>query len=214
MKRMASFNWLMIIYLIGFIQPVYSQTAKEIFNSSEIPVIYLGIDFTQARLIGDGAASAADFKDKHFTAINQVIVNEPKKYDLTKAFNRSSISNDIAVTENLNAKIDADKIKSSNSSDDARLDAAAIQKVVDGYALDGKKGVGLVFIMESLNKTAERGSMYVTFIDMSTRKVLFTERMTGKSGGFGNRNYWVKPVFEVLEQIKKSKYKEWKNKNV
>jgi hypothetical protein len=37
--------------------------------------------------------------------------------------------------------------------------------------------------------------------------------MTGKAGGFGYKNYWAKSVFEVLEDIEKKKYKEWKNKH-
>lgn len=212
MKRVAAFLSIVAMAVIGSIQPVFSQTAKEIFNSTETPVTYLGIDFTQARLINDAGASGTDLKEKHFPGINQVIVNEAKKYDLAKAF-RKPITNDISVTEKVNATIDADKIKSSSSSDEARLDAAAIQKVVNQYDLGGKKGVGLVFIMEGLNKPGAKGSMYVTFIDMGTRKVIFTERMTGKAGGFGYKNYWAKSVYEVLEDIEKSKYKEWKSKN-
>jgi hypothetical protein len=34
--------------------------------------------------------------------------------------------------------------------------------------------------------------------------------MTAKAAGFGFRNYWAKTVYEVLDDIKKSKYKEWK----
>jgi hypothetical protein len=212
MKRVAAFFSIVAIAIIALTQSAYAQTARELFNSTETPVTYLGIDFTQARLINDAGASAADLKEKHFPGINQVVVNEPKKYDLAKAF-RKPITNDISVTEKVNSTIDADKIKSSSSSDESRLDAAAIQNVVNQYDLGGKKGVGLVFIMEGLNKPGAKGSMYVTFIDMATRKVIFTERMTGKAGGFGYKNYWAKSVFEVLEDIQKKKYNEWKNKN-
>lgn len=48
---------------------------------------------------------------------------------------------------------------------------------------------------------------------MASKKVLLTERMTAKAGGFGFKNYWVKTVFLVLEEIRKSKYKEWKSAN-
>lgn len=212
MKRTASFFGLVIIALIGLSQPLFSQTAKEIFNSSETPITYLGVDFTQAKLIGDAAADAVAFKSRHFSSINQVVVNEPKKYDIAKALQKSNVSTDINVTETVNSSIDADGFKSQNSADDKRLDAAAIQKVVKNYKLNGKKGIGLVFIMESMNKTAKTGSMYVTFIDMPSAKVLHTERLTGKAQGFGDRNYWAKTIYEVLEQIEKSKYKEWKNK--
>ena len=209
MKRAVTFLWLVAI--AGLLQPVFSQTAKEIFNSGT-PITYLGVDFTQARLINDAGASATDLKEKHFPGINQVVINEPKKYDLEKAF-KTTITSDISVTEKVNSTIEADKIKSSSSSDENRLDAAAIQNVVNQYDVSGKKGVGLVFIMEGLNKPGAKGSMYVTFIDMPSKKVLFTERMIGKAGGFGYKNFWAKSVYEVLEDIQKSKYKEWKNKN-
>ena len=213
MKRAVTIIWLVTIAFIGLSRQVYSQTAKEIFNSPEVPVTYLGIDFSQARLIGDGAAIAADFKEKHFPGINQVVINEPKKYDIAKALKRSTITNDISVTESINAKIEADKITASGGTEDSRLDAAAISNIVNAYDLSGKTGIGLVFIVENLNKPAAKGSMYVTFIDMVSRKVLFTERMTGKAGGFGNKNYWAKTILGVIEQIEKSKYKEWKTRN-
>src|SRR5688572_24658962 len=124
MKRAVTFLWLVAI--AGLLQPVFSQSAKEIFNSGT-PITYLGVDFTQARLINDAGASATDLKEKHFPGINQVVINEPKKYDLEKAF-KKPITNDISVTEKVNANIDADKIKSSSSSDESRLDEAAIQQ--------------------------------------------------------------------------------------
>jgi len=65
--------------------------------------------------------------------------------------------------------------------------------------------------MESMSKTSERASMYVTFIDMSNKKVLHTERMEEKVGGFGLRNYYAKSIYEALEDIQKSKYKQWKS---
>jgi hypothetical protein len=68
-----------------------------------------------------------------------------------------------------------------------------------------------MFIMESMDKSSKQANMFVTFVDMASRKVLFTERMSGEAGGFGFRNYWVRPVSEVIEKIQKRKYKEWRN---
>ena len=189
-----------------------AQTAKDIFNGTDLPITYLGIDFSQAKLIGDPGANPADIKARIFGAINQVVVNEPKKYEIAKALKKSNVSSDLSFVEEINSKIDADKIKSSNSADDSRFTPAIIEKMVKSYNFKGKKGIGLLFIMESMNKSTERGSMYVTFIDMASSKVLVTERMVGKAGGFGFRNYWVKPVHEVLDEIEGSKYKEWQAK--
>lgn len=211
MKQVLSFKWLFaIVFLLAGTQPLSAQTLKEFFNSSEVPLTYLGVDFTQAKVFNDIAANAMDIRDRQFAAINQVIVNEPKKYDFQKALSKSNVTNDISFVNAKNAKIDAEKIIESSSADEVRFTKATIESIVKGYKFAGKKGIGLMFIMESMNKASAQASMYVTFIDLASGKVLLTERMTAKAAGFGFRNYWAKTVYEVLDDIKKSKYKEWK----
>jgi hypothetical protein len=211
MKQVLSLKWLLaIVFLLAGTQPLSAQTLKDFFNSSEVPLTYLGVDFTRAKVFNDIAANAMDIRDRQFAAINQVIVNEPKKYDFQKALSKSNVTNDISFVNAKNAKIDAEKIIESNSADEVRFTKAAIESLVKGYKFAGKKGIGLMFIMENMNKASAQASMYVTFIDLASGKVLLTERMTAKAAGFGFRNYWAKTVYEVLNDIKKSKYKEWK----
>lgn len=211
MKQFLSLKRLVaIMLLLAGTQPLSSQTLKEFLNSSEVPLTYLGVDFTQAKVFNDIAANAMDIRDRQFAAINQVIVNEPKKYDFQKALSKSNITNDISFVNAKNAKIDAEKIIEANSADEVRFTKSTIESIVRGYKFTGKKGIGLMFIMESMNKASAQASMYVTFIDLALGKVLLTERMTAKAAGFGFRNYWAKTVYEVLDDIKKSKYKEWK----
>ncbi|WP_152268783.1 hypothetical protein [Agriterribacter humi] len=211
MKQVLSLKWLLaIVFLLAGTQPLSAQTLKDFFNSSEVPLTYLGVDFTRAKVFNDIAANAMDIRDRQFAAINQVIVNEPKKYDFQKALSKSNVTNDISFVNAKNAKIDAEKIIESNSADEVRFTKATIESIVKGYKFAGKKGIGLMFIMESMNKASAQASMYVTFIDIASGKVLLTERMTAKAAGFGFRNYWAKTVYEVLDDIKKSKYKEWK----
>ena len=78
MKKVVSLAFVVSTAMITFLQTAISQTAKDIFNSTDMTVTYLGVDFSQARLINDAAASASDLKEKHFPGINQVVVNEPK----------------------------------------------------------------------------------------------------------------------------------------
>ncbi|HRN55332.1 MAG TPA: hypothetical protein PLL71_02705 [Agriterribacter sp.] len=211
MKQLPAFKWLLAtVFLLAGVQPLSAQTLKEFFNSSEVPLTYLGIDFTHARVLNDIAANAMDIRDRQFAAINQVIVNEPKKYDFMKALSKSDVINEISFVNAKNAKIDAGQIIESGDVKEDRLNRSAIESIVRGYQFTGKKGVGLMFIMESMNKASATASMYVTFIELASGKVLLTERMTAKAAGFGFRNYWAKTVYEVLNDIKKSKYKQWK----
>jgi len=85
-----------------------------------------------------------------------------------------------------------------------------IKKHVKSYDLSGKKGIGLVFVMEGMSKTNKEATMYVTLVDMASKKVLLSEQMTGKAQGFGLRNYWAYTVYKVLNAIDKGKYSDWK----
>lgn len=66
--------------------------------------------------------------------------------------------------------------------------------------------------MELLDKTSETGTMWVTFFNLSDNKVLITEKMKGEARGFGFRNHWARTVYNVINQIKLSKYEEWKSR--
>ena len=212
--KQRSFLTGMLLFAITCIHSsrIYAQTVKDFLNSPAVSVTYLGIDFSEAKLIGDPGAFAPDIKSRFYPSINQVVVNEPKKYELGKAFRKDNITNDLSMVEERNGKADADKIKSTNTADDSRFTPATISKMIGEYNFKGKKGFGILFIMESMNKTTERGSLYVNIIDMASGKILISERMVGKCGGFGFRNYWVKPVYEVLGEIENSKYKAWQEK--
>jgi hypothetical protein len=212
MKRTFNFKWVLsFLFICLSSNAVFAQTVKDILKW-ETPITYLGIDFTLARLIGDDGADEVDVKQK-FAAINSVVINEPKKYNLKKAFHKDSVAVDLALVTARNEKIDEHKIKSAASLDADRFNKTAIEDLIKHYKFN-KDGIGVMFIMEALNKTEKRAYMHVVFVDMANNKVILTDRMYGKSGGFGFRNYWARPVYEVLGYIEDSRYKSWKNSNL
>src|SRR5690606_30621910 len=83
-----------------------AQTLKEFFTTGA-PLTYLGVDFTQARLIGDADAVTTDIRDRHFPAINNVIIAEPKKYDIAGAFH-SQVTTDLSAVTKRNAAVNPD----------------------------------------------------------------------------------------------------------
>jgi len=214
MKRILKANWLVfILFFCSNIQSLTAQTIKDVFTSSETSILYLGIDYTQARLIGDASVSGIDLRDKYFTGINDLVINEPKKYDLAKAFNKSKVDYDLGIVTKRNQKINAENIISTSSSDFSRLAEEDINNLVRGIDFEKKKGLGLLFIVEGMSKTEKAANIWVTIVDMSTKKVLMTERTKSESkGGFSFRNYWASPIFVLIESIEKKKYKEWKSK--
>jgi len=191
----------------------FSQTAKDVFNNSETPLTYLGIDFTKARLIGDATANETEIRDRQFAGINDVVVNEPKRYDIKGAFHKSNIEHDLALVNKRNVKVNTEAIKSTSDGDFSRLKEADITNLVKGFDFDNKKGVGILLVMEGMSKTEKAASIWVTLVDMKTKKVLMTERMESKvAAGFSFRNYWASSIRNLLETIEKRKYKEWKQR--
>ncbi|HLK30152.1 MAG TPA: hypothetical protein VKT28_16340 [Puia sp.] len=190
----------------------FAQTAKDVFTNSETPIIYLGIDFTKAKMIDFLTESQFDMRDKNFPASNEVVITEEKKYGLKEAFHKSYIDHDLGPVSNRNSKINAEEIKSTNTADFHRLQTSDIETLVRGFDFGDKKGVGLLFVCEGVSKSQKSAAFWVTLIDMKAKKVLMTERMEGKIGGFGMRNTLATGIKNVLDDIEKKKYAEWKTK--
>jgi hypothetical protein len=191
MKRTSKLNWLFAaLFFFVVSQSVFSQGLKDVFTNSESPIVYLGIDFSKARLLDIG--NPDDIRNHLYGSINQLIVNEPKKYDLKGAFNKSNIDNDLHAVSAKNEKANINDIISTNSADFTRFKESDIASMVKDLDLSGKKGVGLLFIMEAMRKLDKKGdaAIWVTFIDMGTKKVLMTERIESKASmAIGFRNY-------------------------
>lgn len=227
MKRTQKLSWLLALFMLfAGSTKSFSQTIQEFFSNTSTTLTYLGIDYSKNKLISDPEGNASDIKGRLYNSMNEVVVNEmDKNYNIAKAFDRSGgVSTDIKAVTERNEKINASDIMSSNLGDFNRLTESDIAGCVKALDLKGKEGIGLVFIMEGMKKgekivegkktTQEKsfGAVWVTLIDMKTKKVLMTERMEQEAAGFGFRNFWVSIIKKSLVEIDKKAYKSWKNK--
>ncbi|WP_440132771.1 hypothetical protein [Chitinophaga sancti] len=188
----------------------YAQSLKEFFANTATPLTYLGVDFSLTKIQGE-TATPTEIKEK-FEPINAVIITEVKKYDVTGAFKRTApVTNYTEAINKVNDDANVSKMKTDNVSDLGTLTPAEIAKHVKVYNLSGKSGIGLVFIMDGMSKTNKEAAMYAVLLDLGTKKVLNSEKITGKAQGFGFRNYWAYTVYKVLHTISTDKYKDWAN---
>ncbi|MCX6151080.1 MAG: hypothetical protein NTX22_11180 [Ignavibacteriales bacterium] len=191
-----------ILLLSGFLMPLYSQSAKDIFTTSKMT--WYGLDFSNVKLLGAAHFSnPKEIRDYYFEAINNVVVTEKSKYDLAEFFRKSEVNYNLSVVKARNAELDIEKALSDNPSDINFLNNELIEEIIKEYKCGSDEGLGVVFIIETLSKLIDIGeaTMFVTFFDISTKTVLLTYRMTGRAKGFGFRNYWVRSVFSVLKDI-------------
>lgn len=193
----------------------FAQTIQEFFNNTATTLTYLGIDYTKNKLINDPGGNPSDIKMRLYKSMNDVVVNEmDKNYKIGDAFSRpGAVSADVSAVNDVNEKIDAGNIMSSSEADYNRLTQNDIVNCVKALNLKGKEGIGLVFIMEGMKKEEKKsyGAVWVTLIDMKSKKVLLTERMEQEAAGFGFRNFWVSIIKKSLVEIDKKKYKSWKS---
>ncbi|MBK7572667.1 MAG: hypothetical protein IPI10_13965 [Bacteroidetes bacterium] len=103
--------------------------------------------------------------------------------------------------------MDPAKIAAINLNEMSRMNETMVEKIAKGYNFNDKKGYGIVFLVENLDKTSLNASMYITILDLETKNILLTKRMTAKPGGFGFRNYWANTIYEILKQIEKRNIK-------
>lgn len=184
------------------------NTLADLF-SGKGKLVFLGLDFTQAKYIGKiGFTDPMAIQNQHIVSWNNLIELEPKKFSLQKAFNlkddqyKSKVEDMVKLNKSVN-------VEKNITDDESALTEDQVKKGVGKYALSEKDGIGLVYVVESLNKNSEKLVVWVTFIDLATKKVLHTEKVEGKAGGFGFRNYWAGGVYKVNQEIDKNLFKKW-----
>jgi len=202
---------ILAIVTISVSNIIYSQKQQEIFNRMGPEIVWLGLDFTQVRMVGPLGTVDKNELVQLFDDINMVVISERSKYNFEAALRKDEVPYNLEVATKLNSEIDPNRAIAYASKDEAaRLNEEAISVLVKQYKFDNKKGIGLVFFMETLDKVREQGTMWVTFFSLSDRNVLFTERMSGIAGGISFRNHWARTVYEVIDQIRNTKFAEWR----
>lgn len=191
-----------------------AQTKSDVFRP-EVPVTWLGLDFSRANFIGDREKFGSESDVRHLLdAWNDLILKEHDKFDIAKAIGRTKVENNLQAVKAHNAELDVLSMFSDEEKDYLHLKVSDIDEIIAGYDLNGLSGIGLMFNVESFNKKNEEGSIYVTFINLNTKEVLFTERVVGPPAGMGMRNFWAGSVVRILGKIgsKKDGFEMWRKK--
>ena len=190
-----------------------SQTAQDLFRSDS-RITWLGIDFSHVRLIGNfaefyeaGTKGPVQIITDYFPKWNRIVLDESEKYDIRGMLWRMDIDYDIDMIMDLNYRANPDSMESYNT---RRFTGQDIQSYVNQYNLEGREGIGVLFIAECLNKSYEEAYYHFVAINMKTRDVLFHKRLRGEPSGFGLRNYWANSIYSIIKDIKYYYFINWK----
>jgi len=203
-----------LIFSSSFVQG-QTLSARAFFNTDTVSAVYLGIDFTLARLINDDASNANVIQSQQFNGINDLIVKENKKYDVQEAYHRIYWTVDLKEVEARNQQANPNQLKSSNEADLTRLNQSDVENLVKNFNYGTHRGYGILLIVEGMSKSAKLATIWFTLINMDAKKVLVTQRVEGKLGsGFGFRNYWSSAIKNAISQVKNKEYNQWKSGEV
>ncbi len=198
-------NILFLLAVILISGTGFSQTRSDIFNNT--PITWLGLDFTHLKYVGTatqfkdaGTITNADMRNKYFPGWNNLFIAEQKKYNVAEAVQRSNVNYALEVTQAANEKSNAEYF-TAKAEDYRLLNEQDVASLVSRYDFKGKTGIGLLFFVEGMNKNKGDASMWVTFVDMGSKKMLAANRMSGAPGGMGFRNYWAKSFYNVLQDL-------------
>jgi hypothetical protein len=204
----------LILFLV-LSQTAFCQQASDLFKSTDIPYTWLGIDYSHVKLIGEfteissaGEKTAVQIKKIYFPAWNNLIINEPKKYDVAGMLRKEKIEYDIDMINEINEKAAVEDMETTKTPEYTKED---IQKFVSGYKAKQKNGIGILLVAETLNKAKEEAYYHFVALDLKTNKILIHDRLRGEPGGFGLRNYWAGSVYSLIKDINKNRYKAWKS---
>jgi len=205
---------LLLILIAVFQIAAFAQSKSDIF-SDDTELTWLGLDFSEVHFIGTaaqwqdaGAITSTDLRDKYFVLWNEIFVDEKAKYDISKATNRTIVKYAVDVTATINAKSDKDYFVDDPGSF-RHLDKEKIASMVKQYDYKGKKGLGMMFVVEGMHKEAKKASMWVVFVNMDTKTLLLAKQVEGAAGGFGFRNYWAKSFYNGLKEVENN-FDRWK----
>ncbi|MFZ6011547.1 MAG: hypothetical protein ACOYXT_14485 [Bacteroidota bacterium] len=203
---------ILVVLALSVSMTSYGQTKNDIFQKST-PITWLGLDFSGAKLIGDRERLGSESDVRHLLeSWNNIILKEHEKYDIGLAIDKLKVTNAIEATTEHNANLDVLEMYSGDIKDYFHLKPEDVERIVADYDFKGYDGIGLMFVVESFSKLNEEGAVWVTFINMSTKEVFFTERMTAKPGGFGMRNFWAGAIYGILKSMQKKEFEMWRKK--
>ena len=189
------------LLLIAFSILLGMTGSSQSFDTNNLT--WFGIDYTNCYFLTPmDFPDVNDLKDK-LNAWNYLVLSEREKY-IQKTLAGKNVKIAIEMVTKRNKSVNVKEHITDDLFKSSHLDPAKVREIISSYDIPPDlSGTGLVLIAESYSKPNEQGAYYVTFFDIATKKVLSTERMLGKPGGFGLRNYWAKTYYIVLKEVGK-----------
>ena len=179
-----------------------AQDTKLVFGSPT--AVWYGMDFTKAKMIGFKDESPHKIRDEYFKMWNGVALG----MDLSPTFQKHAVAKDPNGVNKINLDRETGTMMADADADFSSTQIADEIKALPAGAQ--KKGLAVVFIVQSFNKTTNLATVHVVFFDIATRDVLLSKKVTGKASGGSADKAWSGALKNILTDIEKKNFSAWK----
>jgi len=196
---------LLILSFLFFVFILNAQNKINVFNEDSL--VWFGLNFSKTKLIG----TSENFTDIHkistyyFAEWNSLFIREKDKYNLKINYNKEFVLNHINFSVKQSLTNDTNTIL---SLDPYEIERDTIDMIIKTYPNVSEANLGLVYIIETLDKLNGIVTAWVVFFDIRTKQILIAEKVKGDVGGFGFRNYYARGFYNILIYSGK-KIKKW-----
>ncbi len=196
---------LTLFSIFVLLSSVKAQSAKDIFEAENL--VWYGLDFSHARFIGIKDEKPEVIKNKFIELWNKTTYLDRENFALESTFRKILVRIDNKVVPARNEKVSTSTLF---GKDAPGISSQTIEKTVSEYT-DGlqTKGIGVVYIVEYMDKGKKEAAAHVTFFDIATRKVLLTKRLTGAAGHPGLTMYWAMAFSRIGKSISDTYFDRW-----
>lgn len=181
--------------ILSFSLPSFSQVTE---------ITFVGYDFTHFKLID---------KNQKNTDLHQYVVGwqrfayrfMPYK-KLANWLHVERVKYKTAYVESVNYELDGWSLV---TEDKYSLPEDSVKKIIDRYNLKDTSGIALAVIVESFEKKTENCSMYFTFFDLKTKKIIKLDHFVADEGHgiHGLQNHWGVGLYRTFAKYLKTDYR-------
>lgn len=181
----------------------FGVKAQGVDMFAENEVMWLGLDFTGAKLIGS-THFQQQITARRLTTVNQLfdswnaqIVKEAGKFNIQEFYVKRTRTNDLLPANKRNNSIDPESVI---INDTHTLSKEEVGRICSTYThLQKESGLGLLFVVESFDFINKKANIYTVFLDIADARPVYIQKFEGIPTG-SSRNLWIGGTFLALEK--------------
>ncbi|NME66526.1 hypothetical protein [Flammeovirga aprica] len=195
MKTKATNKYLLLLVL--FLAHLSSYGQNNLLKNPEVR--FYGVDFTHASFIGrQGFQDPEDLQKNYLRKWNDLVLNEPNKYNIKKYFNKSQVHYDMKAVNKRNNLVDPNKLVIDSQEEHQKIREEDFNEIVNGLPTTENEELGMVLVVETFNKLSSKGTTWSVLFNTKTKEILYRQYHMSDPSGFGVRNYWGFTLYRTL----------------